>query len=205
MGDQTIIKDLDSSLKLMLEKEIKDVSISFVTPDDKFLSTNQPSLPAIDLFLYDIRENRDRRYNEYTMERQPDGSIIKRPPSVRINCSYLVTAWSKNTNNPIEDEHYLLGRTMAVLVSNPKIPDDVLQGCLVDQEFPLPAISLQPSNLHSPSEFWQAMKGTPKATLHYTVTIGVRPSVNEVKAKPVTEKTIKIKQLHREGGNSGGY
>lgn len=58
-----MIQDLDATLKLILERELpsplnEQVAISFDTPDDQFPPTSVTP-PAIDLFLYDVRENHE--------------------------------------------------------------------------------------------------------------------------------------------------
>ncbi len=176
-----MINDLDSTLEQLLRRELPaslvgQVAISFAAPDDKF-PPQSVTLPAIDLFLYDVRENRELRSNEPIIERQSNGTVIQRRPPVRVDCSYLITAWpSDNSPNPAKDEHMLLGEVMMVLLRHSVIPSAVLQGGLKGQEPPLPAVTLLPGRLQSLGEFWQALGGKPKAALNYTVTIGVEPT-----------------------------
>lgn len=172
-----MIDDLDRTLEELLRQElpsalVEQISISFSTPDNDFL-TKSLKPPAINLFLYDLRENLELRNNQWAIERQTNGTATKRRPSVRVDCSYIVTAWPGDVPNPQIDEHRLLGEVMKVLLRHPKIPAQVLQGNLKGQEPPLRATSLRPSQLQSLGEFWQAMGGKPKATLNYTVTIAV--------------------------------
>ena len=175
-----MINDLDSTLRTLLKRELppslaSQVSISFDPPDDQF-PPQGITLPAIDLFLYDVRENHDLRSNEWSVSRDSSGVARRSLPLVRIDCSYLITAWpSKGTPTPTEDEHRLLGETIMVLLRFSTLPAEVLQGQLGDQELPLPTSVLQPGQLQSLGEFWQALGGKPKAALNYTVTIAVQP------------------------------
>lgn len=175
-----MIHDLDSTLRVLLKRELpaplnRQLAISFDPPDDQF-PPQGVSLPAIDLFLYDIRENRELRSNEYLEVRSSEGTAITRLPLVRVDCSYLITAWpSQSAPNRIEDEHRLLSLVMVALLAHPKLPDAVLQGTLRSQELPLPTATLQPGHLQSLGEFWQAMGGKPKSALNYAVTIAVQP------------------------------
>jgi len=194
-----MIHDLDETLRELLTQTlppslVEQVTISFATPDDQFPPTSV-TLPAIDLFLYDVQENRDLRSNEWRVERSGNGTATKRPPPVRVDCSYLVTAWpSESAPNPAEDEHRLLGEVMKVLLRHPTIPAELLQGDLQGQEPPLPTISLHPGRLQSVGEFWQALGGKPKAALNYTVTIGVEV-YEAVEIGPlVTEKRLRFRQ-----------
>lgn len=176
-----MINDLADTLRALLLRELPrslttgQISISFQPPDDQFPPQNV-TLPAIDLFLYDIRENHDLRSNEWWTRRDANGKAARNLPPVRIDCSYLVTAWpSASTPSPAEDEHRLLGEVMIALLRFPTLPADVLRGRLRDQELPLPTAALQPGHLQSLGEFWQALGGKPKAALNYTATIAVQP------------------------------
>ena len=190
-----MFKDLDDSLKKLFEVELlgvlsDSVTVVFDTPDGNF---NPPNQRTVDLFLYDVRENRDLRSNEWLVERQSSGVARRKLPPVRVDCSYIVTAWSGNA----ESEHSLLGEVMKVLLRHSTLPDSVLVGSLAGQEPPLPTTSLQQARLQSLGEFWQALGGKPKATLNYTVTISVeqyKPS----EAPLVTEHQIGLRQSLQE-------
>lgn len=168
-----MLQDLDKTLEELLNRELlqdlaKQVTISFAPPNKEFLK----SLPAIDLFLYDVRENLELRNNEWSVERGSNGIAMKKRPPVRVDCSYLITAWPSETAD-FETEHQLLGEVMKVLMRYPKLPEEVLQGSLAEQEPPIRTGILRPSLLQSLGEFWQAIGGTPKAALNYSVTIAV--------------------------------
>ena len=175
-----MLQDVDDTLKVMLQHELpaplnEQLAISFDTPDDQFPPASVTP-PAIDLFLYDVRENHDLRSNEWSLQRESDGTALRSMPLVRVDCSYLITAWpSQSTPNRAADEHRLLSEVMRVLLRFPKLPDYFLQGSLTAQELPLPTAVLQPGHLQSLGEFWQALGGKPKAALNYTVTIAVQP------------------------------
>jgi hypothetical protein len=192
-----VINALDETLKALLRRDLpselaKQVQISFATPDDQF-PPQSVTLPAIDLFLYDVRENHELRSNEVSVERRSDGTVIQKRPPIRIDFSYLVTAWpSESVPEPAQDEHRLLGEVMRVLLRYRKLPEEVLQGVLKEQSPSLPVSSLQPGRLQSLGEFWQALGGKPKAALNYQITLSV--DVAEPKeADLVTEKVIKIR------------
>jgi hypothetical protein len=181
-----MIDDLDKSLKVLLEQGIEDLddtrqNVHFDPPDDTFA----PVEPAVDLFLYDVRENRELRSNDWQVERN-SGTVIKKPPPVRVDCSYLITAWAGDAYS----EHRLLGKIMRVLLRHPRLPAEVLQGSLAGQEPPLPTAVLQPGRLQSLGEFWQALGGKPKAALNYTVTIGVPVHEPLEIGPPVTGKQV---------------
>lgn len=192
-----MIDDLDRTLEELLKRElpsdlVDQVTISFATPDDQF-PPSSVSLPAIDLFLYDVQENRELRSNEWIVEKRTDGTASKKRAPVRVECSYLVTAWpSTASTTPAQDEHRMLGEVMLALLKHPTLPGAVLQGALKDQEPLLPAITLQPGRLQSVGEFWQALGGKPKAALNYTVTMAVEVHKPE-EVEVVTEKMLKFR------------
>lgn len=198
-----MINDLDSTLRTLLKRELpaslaSQVAISFDPPDDQF-PPQSISLPAIDLFLYDVRENHDLRSNEWSVSRDSNGTARQSLPPVRVDCSYLITAWpNKGSPTPAEDEHRLLGAAIKVLLRFADLPADVLQGELRDEALPLPTSVLQPGQLQSLGEFWQALGGKPKAALNYTITIAVQP-FEAVTVPLVTASDTELKPKDREG------
>jgi hypothetical protein len=192
-----MINDLDQSLAVLLQRELhadfaEQVQISFAAPDDQF-PPQSVTLPAIDLFLYDVRENFELRDTEASIERDSVATAVRRPAPVRVDASYLITAWpSPNVTNPSEDEHRLLGEVMRSLLRYRVLPEEVLRGELTSQALPLPVSSLQPGRLQSLGEFWQALGGKPKAALNYTVTLAIDVARPE-QVKLVTDKVIKVR------------
>jgi len=199
-----VINDLDESLGALLKRELpkgltEQVQVSFAAPDDQF-PPQSVALPAIDLFLYDVRENLELRNTEPYVERRADGSAVRIEAPVRVDASYLITAWpSQSVADPSEDEHRLLGEVMRALLRHRTLPSEVLQGRMVDQSLPLPVTTLQPGRLQSLGEFWQAMGGKPKAALNYTVTMAIEIA-EPADVSLVTEKVIKMRM--QTGGAS---
>jgi len=180
-----MLQDLDKTLEELLKNELpppvisppegKSVTISFSTPDKDFAT--RVELPAIDLFLYNVRENMELRTAPWSVERENGMASKKRNP-VRVDCSYLITAWLDEENDENQKEHRLLGEVMKVLLRHRIIPGAVLQGELQKLEPPIRTTALGQPQLQSMGEFWQAIGGKPRAALNYTVTISV--DVNDV-------------------------
>src|SRR6185436_1656863 len=102
-------------------------------------------LPALDLFLFGIRENRELRTPEPVVDRDGNGVVVRRRAPVRVACTYLVTAWASETSTtPALDEHHLLGEALRALLRHATIPEPVLQGSLAGQEPPLPTLMIEP-------------------------------------------------------------
>lgn len=190
-----MLDDLDKTLETLLKRElprelVPQVTITFAAPDEQFPPASV-SLPAIDLFLYDVRENRNLRTNEWILDHNDDGTGTKRLAPVRVDCSYLITAWANaGSLTAAQEEHRLLGEVMRVIVRYPTITTELLQGRLRGQEPDMPAVSIQPGHLQSLAEFWQALGGKPKAALNYTVTIAMDPFEPVSVGKLVTDKAL---------------
>ena len=189
-----MLHELDQTLAALLKRELPgrdQITVSFAAPDDQF--SVKP--PAVDLFLYDVRENLELRSNDEVVERQTDWTSVRYRPPVRVDASYLITAWpggGSGQSDASEDEHMLLSAVMRVLLRFPKLPRELLNGSLARQDWPLPVSTLQPGRLQSLGEFWQALGGKPKAALNYTVTLPV--DVSEPETQPlVIEKEIRMR------------
>lgn len=173
-----MIDDLDKTLVALLRRELaptlsEQIQVSFEAPDDRF-PPQSVATPAVDLFLYDVRENLELRSNDVELEKHENGLALRRFMPVRIDASYLITAWPREgLANPAEDEHRLLGEVMRVLLRYRTLPQELLHGTLAASELPLPVSALQPGRLQSLGEFWQAMGGKPKAAINYTVTLSI--------------------------------
>ncbi len=186
-----MLHDIDRTLATFIQREfpIQGVDVSFAAPDSEF-PPSDVTLPAIDFFLYEVRENLELHSNDRDVELR-DGRAYGRRVPPRIDCSYLITAWS-SAPRPVEDEHRLLGEVMKVLLRHRQLPADVLQGELVGQAPPVRARVLRDGHLQSLGEFWQAMGGKPKASLHYTVTVNADIYGETDLGVPTTEQVLNL-------------
>jgi hypothetical protein len=194
-----LLHELDQTLAALLKRDLPgrdQITVSFAAPDDQF----SVKLPAVDLFLYDVRENLELRSNDDVFELQADRTSIRFQPPVRVDASYLITAWpgvGSGQSDSSEDEHMLLSAVMRILLRYPKLPRELLKGSLANQDLPLPVSTLQPGRLQSLGEFWQALGGKPKAALNYMVTLSV--DVSEPERQPIViDKEIRIRLDMRE-------
>lgn len=191
-----MLKDLDETLKLLLSNNLKNdvidqrgYKISFEPPSQEI--ENEGTI--INLFLYDIRENVELRSSVRTwdMPIKEEGVSKRVFASTRVDCSYLITVWTNRPQSNRDDsnqvpflyEHQILGEIMQILVRYRYIPSTILQGTLKKQELPVPIISLRSGQFQNLGEFWQAMGGKPKASIHCTVTIPVPYVVDDEQEK----------------------
>lgn len=190
-----MFQDLDATLAALVEAELPlpDITVSFATPDDQFLPSGV-TLPAVAFFLYDVRENRELRTNQWENTRH-SGMVSRKRAPARVQCSYLISAWpSESAPNPAQDEHRLLGEVMKVLLRHREIPERYLRGELTELSVPLPARITAESPLQGIGEFWQAMGGRPKAILHYSVTLSVDVFESTEVGPEVTETVVRVGQ-----------
>lgn len=184
-----MIRDLTQTLRSLLTQsavpaELAGAQIVFDRPTDQF----NPTQATVDLFLYDIRENLELRSNESTVERQNGQVTISRPP-LRVDCSYLVTAWPGGVSGDelALQEHRLLSQILQVFSRYSTIPNNFLQGSLANQEPPLPMVTARANGLKEPAEFWTSLGTQLRASIGVTVTIGI-PVFAPVTSSMVTTK-----------------
>lgn len=175
-----MIRDLDLTLKSLLTgeaepgSELSKTEISFAVPDEEWQKKGNKL--ELNVYLYDVRENRDLRTNERRMERNPQGKMIQRQPPPRLDCAFLVTAWNKVTSSSEDkefQEHRLLTQVLYVLLRHPVIPASYLQGLLQGQEPALPMVTAQRGHLNDPVEFWNALNTPVRPSISCIVTIAL--------------------------------
>ncbi len=197
LGGRWVFDDVNRTIEALLKAELpadvaSQVSISFATPDENF-PPNGLALPAINLFLFEIRENTQLRDLEPTNQRNADGSVVRVPPATRVDCHYLVTAVAQPQLNSEQDEHHILGAALKALLRHRALPAAVLRGSLAGKTPPVRAAAAQQGAHPSGIELWQAIKGKPRACIHYTLTVAVDTGAPE----PIAPPTLSL----QVGGN----
>src|SRR5690242_10336035 len=145
-----MIRDLSETLQALLSDpslaaqfpELARALIVFDRPDD----TLKPAQTTIDLFLFDVRENLELRNNEPKVERS-NGQALNRKAPLRVDCTYLVTAWPVGGTDAALQEQRLLSQVLQVLSTYPRIPGQYLKGKLIGQDPALPMMATHPEEL----------------------------------------------------------
>jgi hypothetical protein len=184
-----VFDDINRTVEALLRSELpsdisSQVAISFATPDDSFPPTGL-ALPAINLFLFEIHENTQLREFEASQVRRSDGSMVRSPPPARVDCHYLISAVAEAALGSEQDELRILGAVLRVLLRYRVLPDAVLRGALVGGSPPIRAAAVRQGMHPSGVEFWQSLKGKPRATLHYTLTVPVDTAAPDTVGPPV--------------------
>jgi hypothetical protein len=195
----TMLADLDETLRRLLKEELghhsfDGVEVAFDAPTREWAAAL--STPAVNLFMYDLREAVKRRGAEWASERRDGRTHDVRPP-LRLEISYAVTAWARR----VEDEHRLLSQVLGVLYAHHTLPSEALIGTLANgsQPFPLETTVGQPKS-DGKVDFWSAVGGQYKASLDYVV-LASCVSGTRVERGPDTEsQTVRV--LDPEGGRS---
>lgn len=187
-----MFQDLDTTLKAMLSDaaapaDVRNADISFVTPDKDY----KPTQATLNLFLHDVAENRLLRDNAPVRELAGTTYSVRQPP-LRLDCTYLATAWSANTAGlKTQDEHRLLGLALTWLSRFPVVEDRFLQGTLKTppQPYPLAVSIAQVREGQSMGQFWSALGVPPRPAFSVTVTVAATTS-DTVDTYPAVQEVV---------------
>ncbi len=165
-----MISDLDETIKQLLIKKTPldpaEVDICFDMPGQEWSAGI--TRPTVNLYLYDIRENRDLRLYDWELEHNEDKTATRRRLPVRIDLTYLITVWTSN----VDDEHRLLWYMLATIFRYPLIPTDMFQGELAGQDLLISTLVAQPDGpLRNPADFWASLDNRLKASINCIVTV----------------------------------
>ncbi len=188
-----MIADLDRTLRRLLREalDLSDEQIRFERPDGA-PARSDAALPTLCLYLYDIRENRELRRADVTVERRGDGTAEVRPPALRFDLAYLITARASTA----EQEHELLGRALAVLLAHPVFDPSLLEGQLRQQELPVPTFVGPPDSLIDPSALWSGLGGA-RPALFFNATVPVSPFGPEER-RLVAARLLRVSEKERD-------
>jgi len=173
---ELVFQDLDKTIEKILRDndapaELKAANVSFITPDKNF----QLSGATVDLFLYEVKENRELRDPTPIIEKV-GASFVRREPPLRVDCSYIVTTWADpNATGEarVAEEHRLLALALAWLSRFPTIPADKLQGGLAYQLYPPVTMVAQMDPNKNAGDFWFALGIAPRPAFYLVVTISM--------------------------------
>lgn len=168
--------------------ELRAAQASFLTPERGYA----PAENTINLFLYDVKENRDLR-DPVPIMKKVGMEFMRRRAPLRVDCSYLVTTWSTAEKDvKVAEEHRLLGAAFLWLSRFPTIPEEHLTGTLADQPFPPPTLVAQMDGTRNTAEFWTALGIPPRPCFNLVVTIAMDLGVEVPEGPPVASKEIRL-------------
>lgn len=181
-----MIDHVDEALRHLVERNVLNdsgVEVAFDPPTREWATRR--NAPTIDLYLYDIREDLDRRNVAYEDVRDERGRVTdRRPPPRRFALSYLVTAWTQRA----EDEHRLLGSMLDCFLGMERLPRDLFDP-EVTPALPLPVtIGVPPRDERSIADIWTALGGELKPSLDLVVTVPLTTVASSPAGPPVLEQ-----------------
>jgi hypothetical protein len=203
----TMLADLDESLRGLLKGELErhgfeGIEIAFDAPNREW--SGQLSAPAVNLFLYDLRESEEHRQSGWTRRRVGD-EFVESPPPMVMEVSYAITAWAQ----AVEDEHRLLSQVLSLLYAFPTLPQEMLNGRLRNGSQPLSIKAKVGQAKGDKADFWTAVGGQYKASLDYVVRLSVeagsRRQIPQVRTQTIRTRMIDgpasaVVEMHRAGG-----
>lgn len=181
-----MIDHLDRMIRQMLHDAIDPgLTIGFQPPDEDWRTKAiPPDRNALNVYLVELRENRRLRTNE-RIEVVVEGEVEEEPAPRRVDCHYLISAWSparvSPTIEPTLDEHALLHQVASAFANRePLVANDIFAVAPLPPGFPpslvlnaLPVSLMAPEGYAKLPEFWGTMgeKQALKPVVHVAITL----------------------------------
>jgi hypothetical protein len=180
-----MIAEIDEALFGLLRSGAvpdKGVEVAFEAPTRDWAARR--SGPAVNAYLYDIREDVARRGAGLRDIRDTEGIVSgRRRPMRYFRLSYLVTSWTKRA----EDEHRLLAAVLGCLLGNDSLPLSG-NGALARLGVPISlTVAMPPAETRSLADIWSALGGDLKPSLDVVVVAPFPILADQPVAPPVTD------------------
>lgn len=184
-----MIHEVDEAIRGLLQHGAlagADVAVDFDAPTRDWVA--RLNAPAVNVYLYDIREDTTRRERGTVDVRDEHGIVrSRRQPPRWFRLSYLVTAWTKRA----QDEHQLLSAALATLLPHEMLSPSQLPGSLGALGLSVPlTVTGAGSETRSLAEVWSALgkELTPSIDLVVTTPFPSYPDYDA--GPPVTEGAV---------------
>ncbi len=197
-----MIHDVDETLRKLLVEELARIPGDPVRHPDQ-IGFDPPSVAEaiqdraarVNLYLHDVRENRDLRDEGFvSVPGPPDRSAVgRRQTGVRLDLSYLITAYA---GDDAAVEHRLLSDILIVLLRTLSAPTKYLSGELEGLGSNAVLLTVaQPDHIANsdPASLWQALGGTLRPAVSLVVTTPFDPFAT-VWARAVKEAILGVGQ-----------
>ena len=206
-----MIDHLDNLLHRLFRNSIveltSDAQVRFQPPDDDWRAlvptiTDAVGNPAnsLNVYLADLRENRRLRSN--ARERTVVGQeVFEEPPARRVDCHYLISAWSpvavSIAIDPTPDEHALLAEVARTLgayddldpasIYAASTPPAVPAAALAGERFPISLLPVE--GFTKMAEFWGTMGSANrlKPVVYAVITVALKEA--PARAGPIVTTT----------------
>ncbi|TCO50583.1 uncharacterized protein DUF4255 [Kribbella antiqua] len=177
-----MISEADGALAALLRRELLDaarVQVVFDPPTKEWAAKRNG--PAVNLFLYDIREDTRRRASGLVPRFNENGRMVARHTPPRIfRLFYLLSVWGQR----VEDEHGLLGQLLDTLLVHDVVPADLLP------EAPSPvglSVGLPPEDDRSFADVWSALGGELRPSIDVVLSLPIEAGRLTTAGPPISE------------------
>ena len=189
-----MLDDLDTSLRRVLDDPVapaalRAADVSFVTPDRGYA----PAPRTVNLFAHELRENRDLR-DPVPVREVVAGMVRERRAPLRVDCAYMVTAWSSSANAGLRvtEQHRLLSLALLWLSRHPEIPPVHCAGALANAAYHPPTMVAQAEGPAKGVDFWTALGIAPRPSFSLMVTIEMDLADVSPVGPPVVTKELRF-------------
>jgi hypothetical protein len=179
-----VIAEADQALAVLLKTKVignAAIAITFDPPNRPWIQSLTG--PAVNLFLYDIKENASRREVMYEKVLGEGGVVVARRPPPRFDLHYTVTAWAPK----VVVEHKILAAVLRCLGSMTVLPREVLPAALAE----LPYEVLVNTESGARRSMFINMGGDLKAGFEITVTVPM-PGLPDLPAAPPVQQQATV-------------
>lgn len=156
-----MLRLLDEALEAMFRDRVPlvagEVDVAFEAPNSEW-STGLIR-PTVNLFLWAVVPS-DAQGAAGMGVFEENGRRVRRPPHPRLQCSYLVTAWTTE----VADEHQLLGAVLAAVLKEPIVDSAFLPAVLARSAAPV-SLAVAREGSGRTVDFWSAVGGRLKVGL----------------------------------------
>lgn len=177
----SVIAEADQALAVLLKTKViggAAIAIAFDPPNRRWIDALNG--PAVNVFLFDIRENVHRRDVMYEKVANAEGIVVaRRPPPPRFDLHYTVTAWAP----AVLVEHKILAAALRCFGAMTTLPREVLPAALAA----LPYEVLVDTGSGTKRTMFLNMGGDLKAGFELTLTVPL-PGLADLPAAPVVKQ-----------------
>src|SRR5215212_4953507 len=165
-----MLRLLDQVITRLLDQELGSApakpDFAFAVPHDSWQQrVRQGTGERLNIYLYEVRENRELRRPGWEAGPGPDRAVVFSLPPAYFDCHYLLSAWSAteetDATTPTLDEHAILSETLRILLRNPVVTPAALGvtgGSPVFEQAEIGLALAAPESARVVHDFWNTMK-----------------------------------------------
>lgn len=210
-----MLHDVDETLKELILKRgglnPREIEVAFDQPTSEWAA--RLNRPTINCWCFDLRENvRLRRVdmrpafearmrslkgeakqevavNGVGENAEPKAASLAVPP-LRMDLTYLVTAWARE----VSDEHQLLWRALGAMTQTTSLAPEDCVGAMQEQPYTMPiTVAQMEDSFNSMVDLWSVLENQMRLGFTVRLTVALDPQ-RVLEAPFVLERSVKIGQ-----------